>query len=243
MIEKSLKVNGVITIEDDNAHHIIDVLRLRHGDWIVLSDGKGGRFRAEIQKTGKKLVTALIQERLPDIAGSNITLAQAVIKHDRIESIIQRAVELGVAKIIPFTSERTIPRFSKEAHAKKAARWNRIALEAAKQSGLSMKPVVRQISPLKNLLENSEKYDQKLLFYEGEANNTLQEYFAGLDTQALKNSNTLVLIGPEGGFADDEVELAREHGFAALKLGPLILRVETATTAALALVQYFLGHE
>jgi len=109
---KSLEIGKDVIIEGDDAHHIGHVLRLKPGDWIVLSDGHGKQFRSEISEIQKKSVTLLIQEELPKIDYADITLAQAVVKHDRLETIIQKAVELGVQTIIPFTSERTIPKFS-----------------------------------------------------------------------------------------------------------------------------------
>jgi 16S rRNA (uracil1498-N3)-methyltransferase len=239
MIEKELRTGDILSIEGADAHHITRVLRLRRGDWIVLSNGRGARFRAEITSAGGRGCSALVAEKLPDIENTGLVLAQALIKHDRLEAIIQKAVELGVAKIIPFTSERTIPKYSAEGLDRKARRWRKIAMEAAKQCGTPAAPDVAPPISFPELIKASGSFKHKLMFYEGEEKNTLERYF-----QTIKplNHRTIALIGPEGGFAPEEAALARRHGFTTLGLGPLILRVETAAIAALTLTQHFLGH-
>lgn len=240
LIDRNIRVGGTVPITGDDAHHIIDVLRLKTGDWIVLADGRGKRFRAGIAELGKKSLSVRIDEELPPLPITNITLAQAVIKHDRIETIIQKAVELGVTKIIPFTSERTISKFSK--NAVKIERWNKIAIEAAKQCGMAVKPAVENIISFEELILSVTDFDHKLMFFEGEEKSTLGEYFNNRGTEALGHRGTLITIGPEGGFTPEEIKLARKNDFTTLKLGPQILRVETAATTAIALVQSCLGY-
>lgn len=242
LVEKEMCVGTNVVIDGSDAHHISDVLRLRVGDWIVLSNGRGECFRAEISESGRRSVSLLIKEKLPELTSKSVTLAQAVIKHDRTEAIIQKAVELGVADIIPFTSARTIPKFSDRLSSKKIERWNRIAIEAAKQCGLSVRPRVEEIVSFEELIRRSQNHTNKLMFYEGEKVNTIRSYFTDLRTSTPKHLNTIILIGPEGGFSDDEVRLAGENGFTTLKIGPLIMRVETAALAAIVLVQYHLLH-
>ena len=242
MIEKELAVGSSIEIIGDDAHHISHVLRLNVGDWIVLSDGKGSRFKCSITTLGKKAVSAKVIEKLPDLNLTNITLAQAVTKHDKFEFIIQKAIELGVTKIIPFTSERTIPKFSDNASETKIERWNKIATEAAKQCGLPIKPIVEPITKINELINSPETYENKMFFYEGEEETTPKKYFNSAKPQELKNLRTIIIIGPEGGFTSKEVEAAKESGFTTLKLGPLIMRAETAAISAVTLTQYFLKY-
>lgn len=238
--DKQLEVGKNVTIEGDDAHHIGHVLRLKPNDWIVLSDGHGKQFRSQISEIQKKSVTLLVQEELQKIDYTDITLAQAVVKHDRLETIIQKAVELGVQRIIPFTSERTIPKFSDCVSERKGDRWNKIAEEAAKQCGLGIQPKVTPVQTLGDIVRSNDSYDHRLFFYEGETDQTLQNHFSRSGSGTT--GKTIILIGPEGGFAPDEVALAKENGWSTLKLGPLIMRVETATISAITLTQYFLGH-
>lgn len=238
MIKSDLAVGHQVKIEKDDAHHIIEVLRLKIGEWIVLSDGKGHRFKGEINSVGKKSVDIHIKEKLMDIGNTGITLAQAIIKKDGVEDIIQKAVELGVTEIIPFFSERSIPKFTLEAMVKKVERWNKIALEASKQCGLSILPKVRPIKKLGDIIKNSDQFANKILFYEGEKNDSLGKHIS----KASKCDSTIIIIGPEGGFSAGEVQMAKACGFATVSLGPLILRVETAAITGITLTQYFLGH-
>lgn len=247
MVNKELTRGEIVIIDGCDAHHISDVLRLKQGNWIVISDGMGGRWGATVEGISKGHVTVNIAERLPDIKGTGLSLAVALIKHDRLEAVIQKAVELGVTNITPFTSERTIPKYSENVSAKKLIRWNRIAVEAAKQCGLPFHPIVEQIHTFDSICHfepagGGRKIQRhKILFYEGEKKISLKEYF---DAQTPKNhdAQTIIIIGPEGGFTDAEVSLARKNGFVTVGLGPLIMRVETAAIAAVTLTQYFLGH-
>ena len=262
-IDKAMRLDSDVTVSGSDAHHIATVLRLKPGNWIVLSDGKGHSYKGEIKTLGNKKVTITIKSELPRLTHSKITLAQAAIKHDKIEHVIQKAVELGVCEVIPFTSERTIPKYGEGASERKLERWNKIAGEAAKQCGLSEIPKVKPLVGFSELMESSKSFDHKLLFYEGENKQSIRTYLdrhvgrslpsnkakgpprddtSNLDTYALKHSSTLITIGPEGGFAANEIDIAKKHGFETLGLGPLILRVETAAIVATTLVQYSLGH-
>jgi 16S rRNA (uracil1498-N3)-methyltransferase len=237
------------TITGKDAHHITRVLRLKKGDWIVLTNGEGKRWRAEIVNASPKHVSAQLANLLTcQLANFGITLAQALIKHDRFEWIVQKAVELGCSHIVPFTSERTIPKFwssalqgaptSHDAQPKgccsKIIRWQKIALEAAKQCGTAVRPTVEAPVPFARLIERLDRSGTNILFYEGETT-------VNLSTCKLANLPT-VIIGPEGGFSLDEVAKAKEAGVATCGLGPLILRVETASIAAITLVQNKLGY-
>jgi len=239
-INKEMKTGKEVTIDGNDAHHIGHVLRLKPESWIVLSDGHGNQFRSKIVEIQKKSVTLLVKEKLPKIDYADVTLAQAVVKHDRLETIIQKAVELGVQRIIPFTSERTIPKFSESASGRKEERWNKIAEEAAKQCGLGIQPKVMPLQTFGDIVQSNDTYDHRLFFYEGEDHQTLQNHFTS--SRRSQGGRTIILIGPEGGFAPDEVTLAKKNEWSAIKLGPLIMRVETATISAITLTQYFLGH-
>lgn len=236
LVENLKPAQKTAEITGPDAKHITSVFRLADGDKLVVTDGRGKRWRAEILSSSAKKIEIRLLEELASPAGhSKITLAQAVIKHDRLETIIQKSVELGVSKIIPFTSSRTIPHFGDETSVKKHARWQKIAQEAAKQCGASVLPVVGQITTFENLIKLFSSYENIILFYEGETKNSLQKI-------KFNPGNTLVIIGPEGGFSPDDVEKAIGHKAVTCGLGPLILRVETASLAAITLLQERLGY-
>lgn len=234
-----MKVGQAMSIEGVEAHHILNVLRLGAGGWIVLSDTDGNRYECKILHTEKKKLEVIAEKKLVCPRMTDITLAQAVIKHDGLESIIKKAVELGASKIIPFTSSRTIPQFSRLTSAKKIERWNKVALAAAKQCGTGTRPIVKAASTIEEVLRSAGDCTHRLLFYEGENDLTPNTYF---ESAANDRGKTIIVIGPEGGFSAEEIELAKKLDFTTLRLGPLILRVETAAIAAITLTQHFLGH-
>lgn len=225
-------------IRGRDAAHIAKVLRLDSGDWIVLSDGKGASYRASIIKASAREVVARIIERLPPRVGyTPPVLAHAVIKHDRTERIIQKAVELGIRELMPFHSQRTIPRFAAESGATRLDRWSRIAREAAQQSGLPWRPTVHRPQSFADLVSSTATFDDRILMWEGEQTTGISSI---RDRLRIPNRK-LVIIGPEGGFTEDEVGLARASSALIMSLGPQILRVETACLAALTVCQYELG--
>lgn len=234
-IDRPFSVGSTVEIGGGDAHHMLTVLRLKAGDWLVVSDGKGRSYRSEIVSTGAKSVSIEVKEELKRRAASHhLSLAFAVIKHDRSEWIVQKAVELGVTHIIPFYSERTVPKYANAD--KKHGRWLQIALEAAKQSGLPFVPEISFPLGFTDLLKRLKEYDSSLLFWEGETQDDLRSQVSGLGSQVL------LIIGPEGGFSSAEVEMARSAGALTASLGEQILRVETAAIASVAVTQYALGN-
>lgn len=250
-IDQALTTGTEVTVTGSDAHHILNVLRLTTGDWIVLSDGRGRSFRAEIfEATSRSVRARILNEILRSVPLVQTALAFAVIKHDRSEWIIQKAVELGCAAIVPFTCRRTIPKYANvEA---KHARWQNIAIEAAKQSGLQLKPHVGLPTSFGKLCDTVKQYDKTLLFWEGERQNDLKSEISGFESRVTParqgisggshGSRLLIIIGPEGGFDQTEIDEAKRQGAVTVSLGSQILRVETAAITALAIVQYELGN-
>lgn len=237
-IDKQLSKHTLVEIRGSDARHISQVLRLKKGEWIVLSNGRGENFKAEIIDSNINKVTANILEKIE--SGKRIippTLAFSIIKHDKSEIIIQKAVELGVNKIIPFVSERTVPRLSSSLTQSRMKRWNRIALEAAKQSGLPHKPEVLAPLPLQTIFKMSKNFSNTILFWEGEKKKDL----LSIRSLLKKEKSSLIIIGPEGGFSDKEITDAHNWGIATVSLGKQILRVETAVISALSICLYELG--
>jgi len=236
-IDQTFSKGSSVAIAGSDAHHIINVLRLKEGDWLIISDGRGKSYRAEIKKLKPKTVEVLVgEEKSLGRERPSVSLAFAVIKHDRTEYIIQKAVELGCADIRPFLSSRTVPTYSKNIGEKKLARWQSIALEAAKQSGLPFRPQIEEPVLFEKLCSRFEKYRKVFLFWEGEERTDLKSVSASID------SPVLIVIGPEGGFSKEEAELARKPGERTGSRGPQILRVETAALVALGIMQYETGN-
>jgi len=236
-VDQKFDVGAEVELRGADAKHIEQVLRLTPGDWIVLSDGSGKSYEAEITKTSPRSVSARIKGLRSQRRLSDLVLAIAITKHDKTEAIIQKAVELGIARIIPFHSERTIPRLVADITDKKLERWQKISMEAAKQSGLPFRPKVERPLPFDELVNAIPDFTTSILFWEGETERDIAACKDGLSREGQK----LVIVGPEGGFSSNEVDKARSAGAVTASLGQQILRVETAAIAALAICQYESG--
>jgi 16S rRNA (uracil1498-N3)-methyltransferase len=228
---------GALPLSPSDVHHIRDVLRLAAGDRIVVVDGTGA---AVVRLTDVTGVVAGVRERaLPVVEVPPVVLAQAVPKGDRMEMVIRQATEVGVSRVIPFTSERCVVRMdSARAHAK-AERWRRIAGEAAKQSQRTDVPEVSDpvsLAALPALLEGA----VVLVCWEdaGDARG-IGQVLDGLDV--APDSVVAVVIGPEGGLSSGEVALLEAHGAWVVTLGATLLRTDTAGLIASALVLYERG--
>jgi 16S rRNA (uracil1498-N3)-methyltransferase len=224
-----------IRITGDLLHHLRNSLRLHPGDSLTLNDACGTRYRVEVTSVSSQAIDSRIIDRQVEPTGrtSPIVLGQALIKGDKMDWVIQKATELGVATIVPMYSLHSVIRPNPERLDHQRTRWNRIARDAAQQSErwtlptiadpISLAEICRQYatSPLKGML-------------------TERSSSASLATISLpqdRSGSIVLLIGPEGGWAPDEQNLAQEQGFLPLSLGPRILRAETAAIAALSILQ------
>jgi len=225
-----------IRITGPEAHHLKNVLRLSPGVAVTFLDGRGSRYLARIEQMGKELVTATITRHTQDIApGVKLHLGQALLKGERMDLAIQKATELGVTSIRPFFSEHGLPRSQKDS---RLPRWQRIILESCKQCDQAFAPEIFPPAELGQLLRQPPDADLKLIFWEGENARGLNN----LDFAASKPVSIFFLLGPVGGFSQAEVNMARDHGFTPLSLGPRVLRAETATIAATAILQQLSGN-
>lgn len=221
-------------ISGDDAKHISTVLRLKSGDHVILCNGECTDFDACIEQVEKSRVTfRLISSSACDSEPqTKVTLYQGLPKAGKLESIIQKSVELGVNEIVPFAAKRSVVRISKKDFSSKLARYQRIAYEAAKQCGRGIIPKVCDCIETEDI--NPLGFDMFLLPYEDEQNTTLKK--------ALKSAgrtNTVgFAIGPEGGFDPAEAAFLREKGALSVTLGKRILRTETAGPATLAMLFY-----
>jgi len=236
-IDQKFDLGSEVELRGSDAKHIVQVLRLSPGDWIVLSDGSGKSYEAEILETSPRSVKAQIKKLRSQRKKSDLTLAIAITKHDKTEAVIQKSVELGIARIIPFHSERTVPRLVEDVTEKKLERWQKIAMEAAKQSGLPFRPTVERPLSFDDLVKLFPEFTTSVLFWEGENEKSIASYKGSL----LKEGSKFIIIGPEGGFSKGEVAKAKSAGAVTASLGQQILRVETAAIAALAICQYESG--
>ena len=232
-IPKPFKQEMQITGRD--AHHIIDVLRMAPGDRLQVVADDGISFVGEIAAVGTNTVTVLAREVLrethePDV---RISLLQGLAKGEKMEFIIQKAVEIGVAEIFPVAMAHSVVVLESSKAEKKVERWQKIAEAAAKQSKRDVIPDVHEVVKLPQVLQE-EKWDLLLVAYESENQVSLKGAL-----QAHKEAKTIgVVIGPEGGLSMEEVEIAQKQGGIAVSLGRRILRTETAGLVAATAILY-----
>ena len=214
------------------AHHLRVVLRLGTGKKIELFDGTGAVYQAVVRDVGKKeILLQTISKQLTDEGGPSVHFAQALLKGKKMDFLIQKATELGIEAIHPFTSLHCAAQPSYD----KTKRWEKISLEACKQCGRSKPLTCYPVCDLSQVLKKGKSHDTKLIFWEKEK--------AALDHLLhAPGQSIFILIGPEGGFSNSEVESALQHNFQPISLGKRILRAETAAFCAMSIVQYLLGN-
>jgi 16S rRNA (uracil1498-N3)-methyltransferase len=226
-------------ISGPDANHMINVLRLKAGDTVVLSDANGMEHTAGIQEITRGEVRLAITKSQPGLAESpaRITLAQGFLKDKKMDTLIRQLTELGISRWIPFFGARSVARPDAQRLAKRVSRWHKIAAEALKQCRRMRAPHIETASDFSQMLQLAAAAHRKMIFWEAEAS-VFQP-----DTVALgeESGEVFLILGPEGGFTDAEIAQAREAGFQTVSLGPRILRAETATLAAGTLVQYLFG--
>jgi 16S rRNA (uracil1498-N3)-methyltransferase len=226
-----MDTEAVITGPDVN--HIKNVLRMKPGEKILLSDGKGTNCLCEIEKLESDKVTAkILPEEVDDTElPVNVTLYQGLPKGDKMEFIVQKCVELGVSRIVPVEMSRCVMKLDPKKEEAKRKRWYGISESAAKQSKRMIVPEISKLMKFKDAVAEAKSADLALVPYEdseslsGAGGMELTRKLIG----GLKPGQTAaVFIGPEGGFSDAEIEFARENGFKTVTLGKRILRTETA---------------
>jgi 16S rRNA (uracil1498-N3)-methyltransferase len=221
-----------VTLTPAQARHLLSVLRLSPGAEIEVFDGSGGRFRALLADGSLEIGARLSDDRRP----IDVALAQALIKGEKMDLVVQKATELGASRIVPFTTARTVPRLDPERGAARAERWRRIAQEGARQSGRADVPRVEVPLGWDALLaEARADADRRALLLDPD------ESRVRLGAAARGVSRLLLAVGPEGGFSGEERTSAIENGFVPVALGPQVLRTETAGLVALAVVLHVHG--
>lgn len=235
--EKDLdKEKGKAFLGGEGADHVKKVLRLREGDEIVVADGRGNSYISVISLTGKGWVQADLKEPLPGSREPHlkVTLAQSLLKGEKMDLVIQKCTELGVKEIVPLVTERTVVNLPPQKANRKVSRWGKIAREAAQQSHRDRIPDIGEVAPLEKFLGERGGKTPCLFLWEQESRGSVKE--------VLKRTGLLeeliIFIGPEGGFTRGEAEMACSHGVPLATLGPRILRSETAAMAVLTMVLY-----
>lgn len=230
-----------VVLSEEESHHIVKVLRLSAGERVELLDGQGSVFRAVIVATGRRVTLHLdgLAAAAPE-EGKTLWVAQGLLKGDKMDTVVQKCTELGVARFMPFISSRCQGRLDNLQARKKQERWQRIGLEACKQCLRLRLPRIDSPAGFEEFLRSGAAGNEsflKLMFWEEEKEVHLRDL-----PEISGAGSTILLLGPEGGLTGREVELARDAGFRTVSLGERILRAETATLAAVAVVQFLAGN-
>jgi 16S rRNA (uracil1498-N3)-methyltransferase len=224
----------------DNLKYLKQIMRLKQGDRINIFDGFGNEFEALIKNYSAKTVLIELGKMIP-AAGMkiSITLAQAIPKARKVDTIVKSAAELGANAIIPFDAERSVGHITEEKSPSKTARWQKIAAEAARCSHSSHITKVAKVASFTDMLTSASDNALRLIFWEEESQKTIKDILRDETIAAVKDF--FVIVGPEGGFSKDEIMKTKESGFISVSLGRQILKVETAAAAIISIIQYEKG--
>ena len=222
-----------ISLPEAQAHYLTRVLRMEAGRPLIVFNGEGGSYNAEIISASKNNCVVRLADFTADNHQSplNCSLAIGISKGERFEFVLQKACELGVTQIYPLFTQRTEVRLDATRQSKKTEHWQQVIISSCEQNGRNIIPTLYPPQTLSEFLPQAQA-DLKLVLHH-RANQALNSYSAP--------QSVCLLIGPEGGLSEDEIQLAEQQGFNPLVLGPRILRTETAPLVALSLVQYQWG--
>lgn len=233
-IEKDDIKGSTVALRGDEAHHLKTVLRMEPGAVVELFDGLGSIYVAKIKALTSAVSLEILSHETAPTTKPTLNVAQGVLQGKKMDFLVQKASELGVGSIIPFHSKHTTLRNPSE---NKIYRWQKIAFEASKQCRRPHPLEVKPLTSLDEILSSASKYTLKVILWEQEKKNTLKD---------LKDLNSLdsllVVIGPEGGFAREEIDRCRHAGFLPVSMGSRTLRAETAALSAMAIVQFLAGN-
>ncbi len=231
--------DGKIILEGSDVNHIKNVLRMKPGEDVQVGDGNGKAYlcRVDGYEEGKAVLNIFEEMDSDTELPSKIYLFQGLPKGDKMDWIVQKAVELGVYAVVPFSAKRSVVKLDEKKAKKRQERWQAIAKGAAEQSGRGLIPEVRQVSTFSGALDAAAELDAALLPYELEKG---MEKTARIIGNIAPGQSVGVFIGPEGGFEETEVEQAKECGVQPITLGKRILRTETAGLTMLSILMYHL---
>lgn len=221
-----------IELDSQAAQHLVKVLRMKEGDKVRLFDGSGAFFPAELIQTSKKSVLVETQSKELSVSESPLAthIGQVMSRGDRMDYAIQKSTEMGVNQITPLTSERCEVKLNSERSDKRVKHWQQVAISAAEQCGRATVPVINPVMPMADWVNSCEG---------------LSLVLHHRDTQQLsslpKPDSVNILIGPEGGLSEQEIQLAQDKDFISTTLGPRVMRTETAPVTVLGIVQWLWG--
>jgi 16S rRNA (uracil1498-N3)-methyltransferase len=233
-VDAPLTAGAIVELPAETAAHLAKVLRARSGDPLILFRGDGREYVGAIESVRGSRVTASVGNGA-DVDRESpfaITLVQCVPRGDRMDFIVQKATELGVARIVPVLSQRSVVRLDESQKESKVAHWRAVVLNACEQCGRNRLPIIEAPAPLINYLGSSASAAARLVLEPAEES---------VGRPSNLGAAVEIAIGPEGGFADDELDAFRLAGFMRVQLGPRILRTETAAIAALTWLQTRFG--
>jgi 16S rRNA (uracil1498-N3)-methyltransferase len=239
-----LEVNATLKLDEDASRHLMTVLRLPTNASIYLFNGNGNKYLAHIVDIRKNGLTVQIDKVFLENHESplRIHLGQVISKGERMDWVIQKATELGVDKITPLFSERCVVQLKGDRIEKRQEHWQRIAISACEQSDRNTVPTIQKpIDYIEWVMNKGAKTNLLKFILLPEAGKTLSNLSLCAAEKAIPQSAIALVIGPEGGLSDSENEYAISKGFIPIKLGPRILRTETAAIAAISILQYQLG--
>jgi len=219
-----------VNLDKDAVNHIVNVLRLKTDDSLIIFNGEGGEYSAEIIQIKRREVKVRINtfQNINRESNLNIHLAQGVSLGEKMDFILQKVTELGVAEITPLITARCNVKLSKDRWDKKISRWQKIIISACEQCGRNILPRLNQAINFADFVAQNEAAAKIIL------HPAAKSVLSDLD---VKQNEVSVLIGPEGGFSTEELQLAEQHNFLSVKLGPRILRTETAGLAITSILQ------
>lgn len=232
-VTNPLVLHECIILNDESAHYLRNVLRLRKAQHIIIFNGLGGEYQGLIKDISRKQVAIELQEYISRHIESklHVTLGLGISRSDRMDFAIQKSIELGVTDITPLQTEHCAIRLTVEKKQNKVRHWQKIVQHATEQSGRTFKPPVQDIASFDPWVQQQSGLKLFLDPYATQLLNTLKP----------TNQSVTILTGPEGGFSEQEQEQAQQAGFIPIQLGPRILRTETAALAALTAVQLLWG--
>jgi len=230
--------DGLLKIEGEEVKHIRKVLRLKAGDQIIVFNGLGKEYEGTIVEEKPSSVWVKVQNISFAQKDSplELTLAQSLLKGEKMDFLIQKATELGVQEIIPFLSSRSVPLLERSRRLQRHRRWERIAVEASKQCGRGVVPKIESVKDFSEILQLASRDRLRLILWEREGVK-LKEVLGKTEEKA----RIFFVVGPEGGFSREEVDEAEKSGFIPVTLGRRILRAETAGLCLLSILQYQRG--
>lgn len=236
---EQIKEKQIIIIGED-VKHIKNVLRKQIGDKLeICNQETGNTYKCEIVEIKEKeIINNIIEETSNKESKIKVDIYQGLPKADKMELIIQKSTELGVNSIIPVNMKRCVVKLDDKTENKKIERWQKIAESAAKQSGRNMVPQIHKIIKVEELASLAENYDSVIVCYENEKINSLKSQLLKLKEQKNSDIRIAVVIGPEGGLEEKEVDYLKQNGAKIVTLGSRILRTETVALNLLSIIMY-----